>query len=399
MTDETLAGGVDAPAETAAVVEPDQVRTPDPLGPQTPVAEKPETAKPEPKKPETASDTIRRAQETVKKREAEKAKAAEEAKAGQKQPEKPTDKPADAEKPVEQRQRGDDGKFTSQKPADTPQQPVQQQSPHREPPTRFSADAKAAWETAPEPVKAEVHRAIRELEAGLNKYKADAEEYEQVREYRELARQHGTSIKNALDNYVGIEKLLHSDLIGGLERIVQNVNQVKGTNITLRDIAGYVLGQKPDEVASRQESIISELRNEIVALRQHLGGVSQTIQQQQEGAALSEIRTFASRPEHSRFEELLPDIEFFLKSGKVPENLSPQERLSEAYKLAERLNPAPSKAPAIQPVIPAKPVPLNPAGQKSIAGAPSSGSDPQGKKTPAPSIREALKRASARVGS
>ena len=73
MTDETLVGGVDAPAEAPAL-ELDQVRLPNPIQATMPEKPAPE-AKPAPK-PEaklTASEAIKRAQEQVKAKEAAKA--------------------------------------------------------------------------------------------------------------------------------------------------------------------------------------------------------------------------------------------------------------------------------------------------------------------------------------
>ena len=44
-------------------------------------------------------------------------------------------------------------------------------TPFAEPPSRFSPDAKAAWKDAPAPVQAEIHRAVAELEKGIEKYR------------------------------------------------------------------------------------------------------------------------------------------------------------------------------------------------------------------------------------
>jgi hypothetical protein len=56
--------------------------------------------------------------------------------------------------------------------ADKTKTPVADKVPggHAEPPARFSADAKAAWATAPEAVRAETHRALKELSDGLSQY-------------------------------------------------------------------------------------------------------------------------------------------------------------------------------------------------------------------------------------
>jgi len=325
-------------------------------------------------------------------------------------PEKAEVKPetkADKAEPPKEAQRAPDGKFAAKdqpepkveapKVEAKPAPPTAPDSPHREAPSRFSPDAKTAWEAAPEPVKAEVHRAIRELEQGYQKNKADAEAYSELREYADLAKQHNTTIKNALQNYVGIERRLQQDPIGGLEQIVSNLGlkAPDGRPLTLQDIAAHVLNQSPDEQSARQSATIQNLNAKIAQLEQMVGGVTQTIQQQQEQATQAEVAAFAK--DHPRLNELSEDIAFFLHSGKVPAHLAPRERLSEAYQLAERLNPAPAaSAPAPVAAI-TPPAPLNPAGQKSISGAPSAGSNPA-RKGPAPSLDEALDKAFAGVG-
>ena len=68
------------------------------------------------------------------------------------------------------------------------------------------------------------------------------------------------------------------------------------------------------------------------AVKEQVGGVVQTVTQQREQTTLIEVSKFAET--HPRFEELSDDIGFFMKSGRAKD-------LSEAYTLAERLNPAP----------------------------------------------------------
>lgn len=394
MSDEALAGS--APASTEPSGAPIPAETPKqtaPLGSQTPVAEKPEApAKEEVSK--SAGDAIKRANEALKAKEADKAKA--EPKTEAKVAEKSA--PEKTEAPKAERSRAEDGKFASkegsqptqeatseQKPVQTSEVAPQTKTPHSEAPSRFSADAKTAWETAPDPVKAEVHRAIRELEQGHQKYKADAERYEMVREYDELARQNGREgVHESLKQVVELEKAFERSPIEGFQKVADHFG------ISLRAVAQHIMGQKPEQVEAQRESTISSLKAELAQLKQQLTGVTTTIQKQRETEVAGKVQAFAK--DHPRFDELASDIEFFLKSGRTRD-------LSEAYELAERLNPAPVSA-SPQPVNPApvQPAPLNPAGQKSISGAPSVGSNPTNRKPPATSSREALERARARVG-
>ena len=133
-----------------------------------------------------ARDALRAAREKVEAQEAEKARGAD----------KGTDKPAAGP------DRGEGGRFAAKdtKPAGgeakpaagddgkpaaaaAPANPAAQDPPPAPvkrtvtAPERFSNDAKAVWDTAPEPVKAEVDRMHREMTAGIEKHRAKAENY------------------------------------------------------------------------------------------------------------------------------------------------------------------------------------------------------------------------------
>ena len=162
------------------------------------------------------------------------------------------------------------------------------------PPARFSPAAKAAWDEAPEAVRAEVSRMEREFKAGFAKYKTAAERDASLAEFHDMAARGKTTVKEALSRYVNLENQLRADPMKGLEIICQNVG------MSLHEVAAKVLGLKPD---------------------QGQGGADTTYES---------VAKFAAA--HPRFEELSEDIAFFLKTGRA-------NHLAEAYSLAERLNP------------------------------------------------------------
>lgn len=294
---------------------------------------------------------------------------------------------------AEPKARDETGKFTQKAAPDAqPSQPVEQKqavaseqpkqpTAFNEAPKRFSDDAKAAWESAPEPVRAEIHRAVKELETGITQYR---DVVEPLKPYLQMAQQHNTSLTKALDQYIGLEQALKSqnvnEKLAGIEEVFRHAG------ISPRDYAAHILGQTPDQVQSQQDATIAELRQEISGLKQQLGGVTQSVQTQREQTALQEVNKFAV--DHPRFEELADIIVEEMKHGYS---------LQDAYDRAERLNPAPVKAPAQAPVIPAQPADAHTKGTKSISGTPSPGSSPSAKQSPSPSIRDALKRAMARA--
>jgi hypothetical protein len=119
-----------------------------------------------------------------------------------------------------------------------------------------------------------------------------------------MAAKGGTDVRTALSRYVGMENQLRADPLRGLEIICQNVG------MSLREVAAKVLGLTPD---------------------QGQGGAADSTHES--------VTKFAA--EHSRFEELSNDIAFFLETGRTGD-------ISEAYEMAQRLNPAPAATASIE---------------------------------------------------
>jgi hypothetical protein len=283
--------------------------------------------------------------------------------------------------PTGQRERNPDGTFKAVEKATEPAE-KQEAAPTAtafEAPSRFSADAKAAWASAPEPVKAEVNRAIKELEGGIQQYQAAFEPY---KDFDRQLKANGQTFQEVVGHYTGIEQLLREDPIKGLDQISRNLGY------SLRQIAEHVMGQPADAQGKQNDTYINELKAEIADLKKQVGGVTTQFRSQQEKALLDQVEAFAADPANSRFQELATDIQFFLGSGRAND-------LKEAYDLAARLNPAAAPivvpqtaAPAAQQTDPSQ----TRKGQLSPSGAPSGGSNPTVRK-PSASAREALDRA------
>jgi hypothetical protein len=174
------------------------------------------------------------------------------------------------------------------------------------PPTRFSADAKAAWDEAPEVVRAEVSRMEREFLAGFAKHRAAAARDASIAEFHDMAAKGRTTLKEALSRYVNMENQLRADPVKGLEIICQNAG------MSLQEVAAKVLRLTPGE-----------------------GGAH---------PAHESVAKFAAEIARSRFKELSEDIAFFLTSGRTKD-------LDEAYVLADRLNPVDPRADPIGAVL------------------------------------------------
>lgn len=356
---------------------------------QTEAAETPnaratsDAGQPEPeKKPVSTREALEKAAAKVK-ADADEAKAKEAAETKKPVEAKPAKTPEqhekEAPKPVQSKPAA-----AEEKPAPAENKPASRTTA----PERFSADAKAAWDAAPEPIKAEVHRAIRELEQGHGKYKADAEAYNEVRDLDTMAKQHGTSIKSVMEQYVGLSSGLTSQDGETKARAISHVLQHAG--LTPHQYASWVLGQPQEQRQSENDATVMELRRELASVKQQLGGVTSTIQDQRQNAVLNDLAEFAK--DHPRFDELGETIAKLITTGMA-------DGVKEAYEMADRLNPGAAPAPAVTPGVQQSPANNDDLkaqtlkGSKSVAGAPSTGSNPAKKGKPSSSVREAVQRA------
>lgn len=271
--------------------------------------------------------------------------------------------------------------------------PAPKPTAYKEAPNGFDDAAKGEWEAVPESVRGAVHRRQQEMERGIQKYRQDAEQFEPVRQFAEMAKQGGTDLPTALHRYVGMESELRRDPISGLQAVVANLGLKKpdGSAVTLRDMAASIMGQAPDQAASRQDATIQHLTQTIGQLQQQIGGFSQHVERQQQEAKVSTAESEWSNFQRAnpRAAELEPHIATALQRQNAQAYGSLTERLSEAYAVASAQNPSVAHTD-VPPLVQTQTTPraINPAGQKSISGS-GGGSQPVRKE----SVDEALKRA------
>lgn len=269
--------------------------------------------------------------------------------------------------------------------------PLHPQAPYREPPQRMAEHAKAEWHAAPESVRGEVYRMHREFAAAHQRYRADHEAMNGLRPYFDLARRQGTSLDRVLGNYVGIEHRLRQDPIGGLDLIVNNLNlrTSDGHRLGLRDVAGYVLSQSPEQLRSVQHGNAQTAQSQqITQLSNLVRSLAQNQQRMQYADTYRQTRWGVDRfaETHPRLDELGDIIEQELKLGF---------NLPTAYRRAELLRPATHAAQTRHPSAQTR-------SDRSISGAPTSGGNaPRGparrSDKPLPSRRETIADAIRRV--
>jgi hypothetical protein len=268
--------------------------------------------------------------------------------------------------------------------------PLPETAPYRDPPARMADHAKAEWAAAPESVRGEVYRMHREFDGAFQAYRGDHEAMNDIRPFHDLARQQGTTLKQALTNYVTIENKLRSDVIGGLDVIVNNLNlrTPQGQRIGLRDIAYHIASQTPEQLRSIQSGNAQNAQShQIGQLHENVSALTQAIQQlhheRQYGYTSDVVNRFAQ--DHPRVDELSDLIAYEISLG---------HDLPTAYNRATLLRPtqaAQTRTPSAQ------------TRSKSIHGAPSSGpSDGQRPRNDTPigrrdAIANAIKRVNGAV--
>jgi hypothetical protein len=273
--------------------------------------------------------------------------------------------------------RGEHGHFAPR--ADRAQRPAQQQAPqgqqlpasdpYRAPLARMSQASKAEWHAAPAHVRAEVHRMHREFSNFHQQARQLHEAFKPLQPYYDLARSQGTTLDRALNNYVSMENKLRADPIGGLDVLVRNMNlrTADGQQITLADIAQYVLSRTPEQHAQLQtQNLTSAHNSHINQLTQQISQLAGVVQHMQ---ARQQYRNQYRQMKRGvdRFAATHPRIDEPGFGDVVVQELKAGHRLDHAYARANLLHPPGRTAPAAQTRAPAA---QTRAPDRSISGSP-----------------------------
>lgn len=187
-----------------------------------------------------------------------------------------------------------------------------------------------------------MQRLTAEHQQEVDQYREASARYDDIREFDDLARQNGVTLRESLTRYVQLETLMQQSPLRALNEILMTAGPRKadGSPITLQEVAQFVVQQGPEgynrmmqqQAAPQQQQ--AQPSREIEQLRQELHSMKVQM------SAQSIIEPFAR--ENPRFTELQAPIAKLLESGMVPASLSPEDRLAVAYDMAVRLNPSTS---------------------------------------------------------
>ena len=323
-------------------------------------------------------------------------------------------KAAPEAKPVE-RSRGEHGYFVadpnkseaenevaraeSERKAPAKAEPKAGETDHRQPLQRISQAAKDRWGDDPEETQKEIHRAFREVEAGLVKHRGASQRYTEVfREFDDLAQANSLDAKATLQGYVAIDRALHSR---DPQMVVGAINEVlKAAGIEPHQYAGAILGrgQQPQQ-EGQPNAEVTQLRQTVADLQRQLGSVTEHIQGQVMTQHEQTLTDWAADKPH--FETLRGEVTRLVRD----EGLSPDDAYASALVTAQQVardllgdsalktsssdNPFDKAAQELAEQIDK--------GSKSISGAASAGSTPPRKNGPLPSIKESIRRSAQRL--
>jgi hypothetical protein len=148
-----------------------------------------------------------------------------------------------------------------------------------------------------------------EFDGAYRRYKGDSEVMNTIRPFHEMAKQHGTTLAHALNNYVSMEQKLRTDLIGGLDTIVSNLNlpRTDGQKATLIDVAYNILSQSPEQHRLTQQQNTQTAHNyQLGALHQELSGLKNHLNQMHNNQQFAYLRHGIDQyaTSHPRLDEL-----------------------------------------------------------------------------------------------
>lgn len=331
---------------------------------------------------------IRSEAEQAQKSAEDKAKADEaapkvDAKASEKAPEKeaPKDETKEASKEV------------AKEPVKEPVKADEQTKRYADPPKKFLPEARTKWANVPNEIKAEFHRVSEDHEREIAEYRQYREE---LREYDEMAKSYGTTLKDTLSRYRAAEQALEQNFGAGVAMIAQQ-NGMTPAQAIAHVMQGYGISpqqyiqavqnnpslaqpQMAPQIQRPQQPMHQQAVDPETLKSQILMEVRQEIQKEieiEQNKPL--VREFAAS--HPDFYEISDKIMEILDMGWVDtlygNSLSLEQKLAEAYRIAGgRGSSSIGTAAAAAHSEPEARLGNPDAGKKSVRGAPANGFDP-----------------------
>jgi hypothetical protein len=280
-----------------------------------------------------------------------------------------TEQAAGQEKTASERARDEKGRFApkdASQPAEAQaatqaavtEQPAEQQitepaaqSVEGRPPPGWSVASKAAWEQIPPHIRADIVKREEEVNNGFAKLR----DYKGLDQYAAMAKQSGTTLETALQNYVGMEQMLRRDPKQGLIAIAQNVglNQqqlaqlfgaapshqtgpANGATQGDQQATGY---EDDPYVQAAVQAALKPVTEKLGSLEGYFQNLKQTDQQRQLSQAQKVVDEFAASDQYRYYSDVEETINNLLVKGLVTRTGDFRADLATAYDMACQLHP------------------------------------------------------------
>ena len=260
---------------------------------------------------------------------------------------------------------------------------------HAEPPARFLPEAATKWANVPNEVKAEFHRVSQEMESEITKHKQASERYEQFRKYDEAARQNGRDFAtDSIPKVIQFETTMRQNPLAALEFALREAGPRKadGSPLSLYEVAQHIAKMTPEQYQNTMRGAQQQPQRQNGAQQQTSPEMQAVMEELQ--SIKSELASTKTRPVIDAFKAQRPDFDAvepkmveILESKVIDKiygtGLTPEQKLAEAYRMAGGQHSPSHSAQQAAPTNPQAETParpeIDPDGQKSIKGAPSSG--------------------------
>jgi hypothetical protein len=194
------------------------------------------------------------------------------------------------------------------------------------PPPGFSVATKQAWDALPDHVKADIAKRETEIETGFQRYTG-------LSRFAEEAERNGTTLQNAVSDYVAVENELRKDPVSGVEFLFQKMgmNPINVLNAWFSRYAPQQGGNGQAPTAPQPQIDPNAIIEKAVEQARH--GVRSEFQQEQIN---NDIAKFSVDPANRFFANVRPLMSRIVQAGKPDGG---DYNLQEAYEAACWLNP------------------------------------------------------------
>jgi hypothetical protein len=293
-----------------------------------------------------------------------------------------TEKPVGGQEPAAAQQQPQAPKADPAQPQGQ-EQASQQASQAVRPPPGWSPASKAAFDTLPDSVKADIAKREDEINRGF----AKLAEYKGLEPYAEEARRNGVTVTDVYARYRQAEHKLQTDFVGGITELCQYFGvhpAALGQALGGRAPAQPASAAQPSQ-GSPQPDLTPLLQQHIAPLQQVINGLVQEREQERQRSVTQTVEQFFNDPANRYADNVADQMIPLLKQGmdlksaydaacwqhpEVRQQLINEQIQAGARKQAEAAAQAKRAA-------------------KSITGAPGQGAIHD---APAPSLREELER-------